>query len=1048
MSQFLKLALLIVLNSLILICIAFSQTNTKYFSPVVSPSPTAADLGKFGNLPVNLSTGAVTVQIPLYEFGLKNNLNLSMNLNYSTNGVLVDANVGLNGTNWSFAGEYCIRRTVSDDPDETSEDLTKALDGGFNAPALNRLIAYGSTIQKDFQPDLFTLVAPGFQGNFFLSGDSAVFLNQNTSFKAKMIFGYGFKVSDGKGNIYMFGGDAIESSKTIHNCAGDGYHPDATFVPTAWFLKSITTPGKETVNYTYSGYTYTYFLTPEITDVLTQRTIAQTSDACGCPIRDMITCTNMVTTNTFKLEQIVTSDKLKITFGYDNKLENISDYLMTEINVLAARDSGSMLLRKVKMQYSNGAGKKRQFLSKVSVLSGSLRDSMVYRLYYNNLDQLPDRGDLQTDAWGYYNASVYPTPNPIVSRYGTLSRIVYPTGGYTNFEYENNTVASNRDQQDVKRIGSLLGYGIGDHSPQKYTLSQTLSKLDNTILRIAGSCSWNFSGAPDYPAHRMEVEIRNATTNKLLYSTSLFPGNTLSYKEVDITDIFANNQSIGNLAVSMTCYGEYLYGQITVDQLYTYPKDTNLLHGGVRLIKEEDVSAYGKTGVKKYSYNKFNSQLSSGEYVGYLDFEEELYTENHCPDVHIGDIARCYAKLKHNKSLMNLFAYSNAPVYYKNVTESLGENGENGSIKHEFDIMMPLKPVGYQTAYTGGNSSSFSMAPFSIIREQTALEKRNEYYSNSADGPKLVKSETFEYSAPGIFSKHRTGYAYRTMILGNDDVSYPTYFTSYDVISFSLNAGWVGIKTKVDTLYDLTGKSIATSTTYNYGAIPANSNVTSIESTNSKGEKITTNYKYANAYTGQVYDSMIQRNMLDPVIEQSRLQNGLPVEKILTEYAFTNGINSQIQPYKINIQNGNGPLELRYVFNLYDEAGNVLERNMPGNINEVYLWGYDNQLPVAKIMGSNYNTVKALVSNVVLQSPSSNAQLRNELNLLRQKLPADILLNYYTYDPHIGITSETDPSGKTVFYEYDSFGRLKLVKDQNGKILKQFNYQYQQAVTQ
>jgi len=49
----------------------------------------------------------------------------------------------------------------------------------------------------------------------------------------------------------------------------------------------------------------------------------------------------------------------------------------------------------------------------------------------------------------------------------------------------------------------------------------------------------------------------------------------------------------------------------------------------------------------------------------------------------------------------------------------------------------------------------------------------------------------------------------------------------------------------------------------------------------------------------------------------------------------------------------------------------------------------------------------------------------------------------YTYLPLTGITSETDPKGEISFYTYDNFQRLQMITDNDGNVLKTFNYQYQ-----
>lgn len=48
----------------------------------------------------------------------------------------------------------------------------------------------------------------------------------------------------------------------------------------------------------------------------------------------------------------------------------------------------------------------------------------------------------------------------------------------------------------------------------------------------------------------------------------------------------------------------------------------------------------------------------------------------------------------------------------------------------------------------------------------------------------------------------------------------------------------------------------------------------------------------------------------------------------------------------------------------------------------------------------------------------------------------------YTYEPLVGITSETDARGYTIYYKYDDLGRLLWIKDMDGKIIEQYKYNY------
>jgi YD repeat-containing protein len=56
--------------------------------------------------------------------------------------------------------------------------------------------------------------------------------------------------------------------------------------------------------------------------------------------------------------------------------------------------------------------------------------------------------------------------------------------------------------------------------------------------------------------------------------------------------------------------------------------------------------------------------------------------------------------------------------------------------------------------------------------------------------------------------------------------------------------------------------------------------------------------------------------------------------------------------------------------------------------------------------------------------------------------PVDAMMTTYTYDPLVGMTSQTDPAGVTIYYEYDDFGRLKNILDDEGNLVQQMEYHY------
>ncbi len=62
--------------------------------------------------------------------------------------------------------------------------------------------------------------------------------------------------------------------------------------------------------------------------------------------------------------------------------------------------------------------------------------------------------------------------------------------------------------------------------------------------------------------------------------------------------------------------------------------------------------------------------------------------------------------------------------------------------------------------------------------------------------------------------------------------------------------------------------------------------------------------------------------------------------------------------------------------------------------------------------------------------------------------PADASMKTFTYNPLIGLSATCDEKNQIGYYIYDQQGRLVLIKDQDGNVLKKIDYQYQAGVGQ
>lgn len=147
----------------------------------------------------------------------------------------------------------------------------------------------------------------------------------------------------------------------------------------------------------------------------------------------------------------------------------------------------------------------------------------------------------------------------------------------------------------------------------------------------------------------------------------------------------------------------------------------------------------------------------------------------------------------------------------------------------------------------------------------------------------------------------------------------------------------------------------------------------------------------------------------------------------------------------------NVPFELEAEFT-YDEHFNLTENiNHRSKVNTAYVWSYNGQYMVAKVVNSRLDEVNSAVSNLSsgfmedLYLSTSSTEIKSRLLELRDALSSHsstVQVSTYLQKPSYGISEKTDSNGVTTYYEYDEFGRLYQVKDKDGNVLSENKYKY------
>lgn len=1089
---------------------------------VIPPSPNVSSLIKFTDWPVDLYTGTVPVNIPLYTINL-NDYKIDLSLSYHTSGIRVDEISSDIGLGWNLNAGGCISRSVRGIADEWTSGFFEFRN---NFPNRDDLLDWSGSFTEqysdlmrqvengamDTEHDLFSFNALGISFKFFFDGQGKIYtqpykgINLTADFASKT-----FTATLENGTKLIFGeNNAHErTTSTINNVIGG-----ANSFLTAWYLTKVIYPNNNEAIFEYSNLNIKNNINFNEKDYLLHKGIELNKTnacwrTCGPPnclgsgwvsintsLFQHEINTSTVDISSKRLSLIKTKYE-KIIFNYNNTLREDVEGGYSLIGFDVVSYNNSIIKSIIFMQsystssVSNSATiynpntfyhQKRLKLDEVKFIDiYDNTKSISWKLIYNS-NKLPQRGSFATDFWGFYNGKVnnstllpkalgfLPPQNkigadrevePDLCQAEMLTDLINPTGGISHFEYEPNKVIENVNSNSFadKTINLKydLSYNSGDNAPYK-EIQFDITKDQNIVTNIFGYFS------PEYKLkHGPTGLLPIYSSLKLTYLTGPFSIVSSSFSmniELRNSGSYSKYIMLKPGKYSLKLYA--LYGSTPdeeagsrVSASLTYQEEENNFIsnieknvGGLRIksISYNDKTKPSSSFFKSYEYYEPSIISPFDPYKDYIT-DEKFDFSSDCRGYNSG----CYQEIFVRRSSSNYVVgtINGGIVGYGKVIEKTVTNNNNGY------------SIYYYTNYKDLNIIAAKTIPFppTLSRESRRGHLIKKSVFNSQNNLVAQSENIYNFSTKKIINCLKLGSFFHPSrkdcwVVGG---LFPEYLIARD---YEMLSEFPELTSNVETIYTQSNQKITTTTNYFYDN-QDNIQPTRIEVSNSKGEKIITK-KYTalekqdilamnnlSSNNSLTIDNMISKNMIfNPIYTQIfKEQQGIfiPIEKTLTNYQTLS--NGNIVAENIKHSFGLNPFETKVQFNHYDNFGNLLEQQKPNDIKEVYIYGYNNQYPVAKVLGSDYTTVYNTLTtqdkvdlNIAIGGAANDNAIRAILNKLRS-LP-NTMVTTYTYAPLIGVTSETDPQGKTIYYEYDGFNRLKLIKDKDGNILKTFDYKY------
>ena len=687
------------------------------------------------------------------------------------------------------------------------------------------------------------------------------------------------------------------------------------------------------------------------------------------------------------------------------------------------------------------------------------------------------------------------SPDATLAQAGILKTITYPTGGTTKFDYElNNFGYINSRANPVQIITrprrvSARGSNLVEHDSAQFRLATDQVVHFTTSLDI---------GPPD----RAGSFVSSATVTYKCLSCDVATRLGLPY----IADNSTGNRSHDIMLPRGTyrIYSEYLDPRPSTSgfaSIQAYFQDStgttpNIVSGGLRIRRiQSRPSANAPVQTKEYRYQlATDTARSSGCSVSGIPtyrYNYKVKTRELLPPPNSLasslEFINRYTMLTSN-SCGQAGLTQGAPVGYSEVTEFDGVDGVNGKTVYKFStaIMYP----------DNGNSNYFPFAPSSSYDYRRGKQLNLSVFKRNGNNFDKLSRTINQYSIPRQVSPSNSATLLASRIIGlklgrtmddvadNETAAGPSGFShqpfpdEFDARKYFYTSEWIHPTRTLVRHYESadTTHFTETSTTLRYDN-PLHYQLSGIEQRGTSDEVFVTRFRYPLDFTVGTTVNLPEpsasialltgKHMLSALIEKQYWHRiGTDSVLVNAQLVHYGGILPKrtwqlIVPTPIGSgsfsaasvdPNGTLSQDARYreqlIFERYDAHGNTLQQRQVSDVPISYLWGYNAVYPIAAVKNARYVELVAVLGQPLIDelagaTPGTDVQVRAKLSSLRTATALkNAQITTYTYAPLVGITSQTDPSGRTITYEYDGLGRLIRTRDERGRVLSQQQYHY------